>query len=509
MADWTHGYVAEIDYTHGFYRELTPAILTTAALARGYATPDLSQPLAYCELGCGQGFSTNLLAAANPNIEFYATDFNPNQIAGARRLADAAGSTNVHFSDAAFDEYLADPTLPNFDFITLHGIYSWVSAENRAVIVEFIRRKLKPGGLVYISYNALPGWASAMPMRRLLIEHAGITGGPLPARIEKAIVFSQRLEEAKVRYFAATNGIGERLKGVAGHNRNYLAHEYFNRDWTPMYFADVARELSAAKLGHAGSVHLLDHIDAANYTPEHRALLLEVGDPIVQETVRDYMTLQTFRRDLFGKGLTAMTQGEIQEAWLGLRLALTATWPGLELKIKGALGDAELQADSYKPILDLLASGPKTVAQIAQDKAVAGFGWVKLQEVLRVLIGAAWVQPCASAKEDAKRAQRTRAFNTAVMKRSVYSTELGSLASPVTGGAVAVDRFYQMFLLAQQEKHPDPVQRAWEQIQAQGHALLRDGKPIENAEDNVAELRTRFEAFTKTALPVLKQLGIA
>ncbi len=38
MSDWTAGYVAEIDYTHGYYRELSPPILSLAVLNRAVAT---------------------------------------------------------------------------------------------------------------------------------------------------------------------------------------------------------------------------------------------------------------------------------------------------------------------------------------------------------------------------------------------------------------------------------------------------------------------------------------
>ncbi len=509
MPDWNQGYTTEIDYTHGFYRELTPSILTTAALARGYAPPRFDEPLTYCELGCGYGYTTNVLAAANPGVEFYATDFNPTHIAHARRLAREGELENVHFSDAAFADYIDDPTLPDFDFVTLHGIYSWVTLENRAVIIDFLRRKLKPGGYVYISYNCEPGWSAAAPLRRLMYEHGKTSGGGVLQRVDKALAFIQQLNEAKVRYFAGVTGMTERIEGLGKHNRQYVAHEYFNREWRPLYFADAVEELGAAKLSWAGSVHLLDHIDAANYTAEHRALLTQVGDPVLQETLRDYMTMQTFRRDLFGKGLATLSTPAIQQAWSETRLALTQPWPGFDLKIKGALGDAELQADSYKPILDQLAGGPKTIAQLLQDKAVVAFGWTRLLEVLRVIIGAGWVQPCAHPKDDPKRTQKARTFNNAVMRRSIASIDYNVVASPVTGGGVNVDRFHQMFLLAQQEKHPDPPMRAWEQIQAQGHALLRDGKPMEKAEDNIAELRTRYETFNSTVLPLLKQLGIA
>jgi SAM-dependent methyltransferase len=508
MSDWTSGYVAEIDYTHGFYRELTPGILGFAALARGQARPSLGGPLAYCELGCGQGFSANLLAAANPAISIHATDFNPTQIAGAQALARQAGTPNVHFSDAAFDQYLADDSLPAFDIIALHGIYSWVSAENRSVIVDFIRKKLKVGGLVYISYNTLPGWAAAMPMRRLFVEHAGSTGGPLAARIEKALVFTDRLKTADVAYFRMNPGIKARFEGLQGMNRNYLAHEYFNRDWEPMYFSDVARDLAHAKLDHVGSVNILDHIDALNLSPEHQPLLREVGDPVLQETVRDYLTMQQFRRDLFGKGPVSLTSGEVQQEWVSLRLALSTPRAGVTLEVTGALGKGQMQPESYDPVLDQLATGPKTVRQLLANPVIAGFGWARLQEVVKVLVGAGWVQPCLEAGGDAKRAQQTRKFNAAVVRRAVWSGDLQSLASPVTGGGVSVDRFQQLFILAQSEGHADPAAFAWDQIAAQGQSLVKDGKTIEKPEDNLAELRTRYDAFLSGQAPVLKQLGV-
>jgi hypothetical protein len=47
----------------------------------------------------------------------------------------------------------------------LHGIWSWVSEDNRQIILDFIDRKLKPGGVLYLSYNTQPGWSAFMPLR--------------------------------------------------------------------------------------------------------------------------------------------------------------------------------------------------------------------------------------------------------------------------------------------------------------------------------------------------------
>ncbi|MFN8928071.1 MAG: methyltransferase, partial [Rhodospirillales bacterium] len=72
MSRWTDGYVADIGYTHGFYREMAPAHLALATASRGAVPPDFDRPFAYCELGCGQGVTRVLLAANKPQATFNA-----------------------------------------------------------------------------------------------------------------------------------------------------------------------------------------------------------------------------------------------------------------------------------------------------------------------------------------------------------------------------------------------------------------------------------------------------
>ena len=86
--DWTAGYVTELEYTYGYYRDLCPGLLRLACLSAGVAPP-MGTPLRYLELGYGQGLSLNIHAAAVPG-EFWGTDFNPTQVAQARALAEAS-----------------------------------------------------------------------------------------------------------------------------------------------------------------------------------------------------------------------------------------------------------------------------------------------------------------------------------------------------------------------------------------------------------------------------------
>jgi SAM-dependent methyltransferase len=179
--DWTAGYVADIDYNSQYYSELNPVRLSLALLNAGYALPNIRNA---CELGFGQGVSVNIHAAAEGGIKWYGNDFLPSQAAFAQRLAAEAGS-DAQLTDESFAEFFARDDLPDFDFIALHGIWSWISDENRALIVDFLRRKLRVGGVVYISYNTLPGWAAAMPMRELFVQHARHMSAPALDSVSK------------------------------------------------------------------------------------------------------------------------------------------------------------------------------------------------------------------------------------------------------------------------------------------------------------------------------------
>jgi SAM-dependent methyltransferase len=508
-SSWTSGYISEVAYTAGFYRELTPAILDLAALAKSVTAQPATGPFAMCELGCGRGVSTNVLAAANPHGVFHATDFNPTHIAEARALAAAGGMKNVQFSDSSFAEFLEDPSLPQFDIIALHGILSWISAANRATIVAFIARHLKPGGLAYVSYNCMPGWGAAAPLRRLIAEFASLRSGSPLNRFEKSIEAISRLKEANARYFQASPAVGERLEKMKSQNKNYLVHEFLNQDWNPFYHKDVAAEMAEAKLTFLGSAHLLDHVDALNLTEAQRTFLNEIEDPELRETTRDYMVNQQFRRDIFVKGAVPLGFFTARERWQEMRFALSIGRPDMPAKVNGSLGEAAMQPEVYGPFLDALASGPKTLRSMQAIPAIAELGWARTIQALLVLVGSGHVHPCLDEKGDARRRESTRRFNRAVMEQARHSHDIQALASPVTGGGVNVDRFEQLFLLARQNKQPDPPALVWQTLSTLGQRLIRDGQAIATPEENLAELRTRYETFADKRLPVLEQLGIA
>ncbi|WP_243371249.1 class I SAM-dependent methyltransferase [Microvirga solisilvae] len=496
MDSWNSGYVTDVDYTHGFYRDLTPNLLNFVALLHNVDVPggDLT-PRAYCELGCGQGFTTNLLAAANPHIEFYATDFNPRHISNAQSLAEEAGLGNVHFSDNSFGEYLQRHDLPDFDFITLHGIYSWVLPEVRQEIVQFIRRKLKPGGVVYISYNAMPGWASVMPLRRLMIEHADSLGSsrPLMPRVKSSMAFLDALKDADADYFTRHPSLNQHLDYMKKNSLNYIVHEYFGRDMTPFYFTDLARELSEAKLTWVGHSRPTMGMDDLQLTGEQRNLLDGIEDPSFRETVRDHMINQKFRRDIFVKGPTKLNGKASQKKWLDQRFTLV-NGDKLSSNISGRRHGAQLNEAIFKDLVAALENGPRSLGDLMSMPEFSHLQMKGLVDILTFLIDQDSCFPCLPADGQAERILRANRFNKVVAQRTRDRQKQHAFASGVTGGGLPHDKTAQMIWLSMQDSRGNVIEALRENLNQAGLRLNVGGNASSSDDETLHGLRAIIES---------------
>lgn len=508
--DWTDGYVADIGYTYGYYTELNPLRIKLAFLSAGLAPPEVGHA---CELGYGQGLSTNLHAAATVT-QWQGTDFNPSQAGFAQQLAAASGA-GARLYDDGFAEFCQRPDLPDFDFICLHGIWSWISDQNRAVIVDFVRRKLKVGGVLYISYNTQPGWAPMVPLRHLLSQHAGsmsASANGIVGRVDAALGFTERLLATNPLYLRANPGIAERFARLKGMGRNYLAHEYFNRDWQPMPFADMAQWLAPAKLAYACPVSFIAHIDVMNVSDEQKALLAEIGDPVFRETARDFMLNEQFRKDYWVRGPRRLTALERSEGLRQLRVLLRVPRAEVALKATGVRGEANLNEAVHLPLLDALAAHKsKTLGQLEQELAPRQVSQVQLIEALMLLIDTGAVVLVQEAGPAVKARPHTDKLNAHLCQMARASNDVGYLASPVTGGGVAVGRIEQLFMLARSEgrkSQAEWVTFVWQVLSAQGHKLTHEGVTLEGEEQNLAALARHAAEFHDVRLPLLRALGL-
>jgi SAM-dependent methyltransferase len=213
---------------------MNPRVLQWTLVRAGYRPPEVRSA---CELGFGQGVSLAIHGSVGA-AAWQGTDFNPAHARNARALCEDCEPRPRIYAES-FAEYFARSDLAPFDFIALHAVWSWVSPENRARLVQFIRQRLRPGGALYLSYNCLPGWQPMLALREQLVERAAAAqrdGLSFGEAIRQAIFELERLEP---QYDVILHSLKHR-------SISYLAHEFFNRDWHPMEPEAVAAELAAA-----------------------------------------------------------------------------------------------------------------------------------------------------------------------------------------------------------------------------------------------------------------------
>src|SRR5262245_50845406 len=179
------------------------------------------------ELGCGDGGNLIPMALSLPRSRFVGIDLASTAIERGRAAAANAGVGNVEFRQG--DIAALDPDLRDFDYVLAHGVYSWVPAPVRVALLKSIRERMRPHGLAFVSYNALPGDHIRGVVRQMMRMHT--------AQIEDP---ARKLHQAR-----ALLALLARVPGEAG---------------------DVYRPLLQSEVGRAmqSSDELLFHDDLAN-----------------------------------------------------------------------------------------------------------------------------------------------------------------------------------------------------------------------------------------------------
>jgi SAM-dependent methyltransferase len=512
--DWTAGYASDIEYTAGFYGEQSPSHLNFVCSLNGYESIALDRPYTYCELGCGRALTSIILAATNPMGTFYAADFNPAHIVGARDIASTSQIPNLHLIENSFEEMAAGlvPDLPQFDFITLHGIYSWVTAENRQFIVQFMARYLKPGGVVYVSYNAMPGWSTALPLQRLLLEHAGRSHGRSDALMKSAAVFLQQLEGAKAGYFKANPGLKPRMQKLANGNVNYLVHEYLNQAWQPLYFADVAKDFAQAKLDFVGSAELALAYPSIFFTPDKLDLINGGGDPVYRETIKDYFLNTSFRKDVFVRGARSMPALRQKETLQELQLVTVVPRHAFNLKLKFGHAEIDARAEVYVPFLDALSLGPKSILELSRLPALQALSPHTIWQVAALLVASGQVA-ISIAPQLGTLGVTAQRLNRVIANEARYSDDYQVLAAPLCGGGVGAHHTERLMLSALMD-HGEHLgaqqlaQHVWDSIQKSGRRMANSAQPMQDNAENLTALRAMVESTITHKLPLWKTLGI-
>jgi hypothetical protein len=154
----------------------------------------------------------------------------------------------------------------------------------------------------------------------------------------------------------------------------------------------------------------------------------------------------------------------------------------------------------------------RSVTQIEQAVKDAGITFAQLIQVFLVLCGNGTLNAVQDDTAITKAKKHTDKLNNHLMLKARSSNEISYLSSPVTGGGVIVGRFQQLFLLVLQQGKKKPEEWAAfvaQILAAQGQKIVKEGKPLEDPEEQLAELNIQAHEFSVKQLSILKSLQIA
>ena len=495
LMSWDHGYFSATSYTCGAYRELAPNWLDFAALLKGHQPPRHHEGdgFRYLELGSGMGFGLCLLAAAYPEGQFSGIDFQPDHIVHSRRLAQQLGLENINFQEADFLSLAANPgpLAAAHHYVVAHGIATWISEPIQAALLQLASAALNPGGILYCSYNTLPGWLSATAFQHLANElrqgsaHSGANFRGAAERLT-ALLGSKESPSALAQ---AQPALGGKLAQIPNQNAAYLLQEYGNAGWQPLYVAELHRRCAPHKLRFHASATLPENfleLLPANVRP---AVLAET-DPGLRQSLQDLAVNQSFRRDLFLRGVASTTLGELHQRISGVMLRLLEAPATEHYSFTTSFGQVSGSAERYRQLEQALTNGPRSFGQLLE---ATGIPLPDLAKTISLLLHAGRLGLDRSACADGNRA---RQVNEELLTLILNGRPYGHLVAPASGGAVEFS-LVEALILDGQRRHLGGQQL--EQHLQEGLAGLG-----QNLQGPVGE---RISAFTARQ-PRLQGLGV-
>ncbi|GAB3382282.1 methyltransferase regulatory domain-containing protein [Azotobacter armeniacus] len=355
---------------------------------------------------------------------------------------------------------------------------------------------LKPGGILYLGYMCQPGMAFLSAMQRFLRCQGDCAPGDSVARLQAGLGLLERMEQGGAGFFREHPAAGSYLAAGRREDPRQLAHELLNAHWESLHVADVIETLSACGCEYLGSATPLENIDALSLPGNLLPLLSELRTPAARETFKDLARNQSERRDLYQCGVRRLDEQAHRQALLDqVVTALPGAPQGGGIDFDTRIGPVQGQAGLFGPLLEALATGPRSFAELARLPALQGQTGL-ISPALQMLAWAGHVHPLLPGKVAV---ERCRALNLVLAERVLQGADYGHLAAPSLGSAVRADRL-QLIALRVLLEYPGLSGRM---LQETLRALLGDA-----GLDPGGNFGTRLQRFERTVLPHWRWMGL-
>ena len=283
----------DIPYESFPFQQTHPDRLATIARLFGLKSPNV-ETCKVLEIGCASGNNLLPMAEYLPNASFLGIDLSINQIAEGNKLLKTLALPNI---ELRCQDVLDFNEETKFDFIIVHGIYSWVPAPVQEKILAISKKNLSPDGVAYISYNVLPGWHMRGMIRDMMLYHSS----KFPDNVSKISQAKGLLEFLSKSVLGDKNPYGiflqSELEILKKQNDGYFFHEFLEENNFPVYFHEFSAAVNRNGLKYLGDSDVRT-MSTRDLTPEAQQLLTTTPSMIETEQYMDFLRNRMFRTSL-------------------------------------------------------------------------------------------------------------------------------------------------------------------------------------------------------------------
>jgi len=223
-----------------------PGHLRAVAALYGLSAPAVENARVL-ELGCAAGGNLLPFAAAHPGARATGVDLSTQQIESGQAVIQAMGLKNIDLRAMSITDI--DKDFGQFDYIVVHGVFSWVPPVVREAILRVCRENLVPDGIAYVSYNTYPGWKASDVVRDAMILNSH--GAQTPQeRLVRAKDMLSMLENGLSNNNPLRSALQHASRQLRRHSDYYLVHEYLEAVNSPCYFLEFAAAAQQAGLAY-------------------------------------------------------------------------------------------------------------------------------------------------------------------------------------------------------------------------------------------------------------------
>ena len=338
-----------------------PARLATVATFVGHLAPRVER-CHVLEVGCNDGSNLIPMAVSLPAARFIGCDLSPRAIEAGRRTISALGLTNITLVEG--DLASLAPTHAEFDFIVAHGVYSWVPPPVRDALLALAAERLAREGILYVSFNVLPGCRVRQAAWDVLHHHVDHIESAR-ARLDAARQLARLLDDGGTAALESDQALRAEFRAIAQHSDSELCHDDLAVPNEPFLFHAFAQHAARHGLRYLADAEF--HTTSLTGISSQAQAYLSTLDPLAREQYLDFVRLRRYRQALLvrdGAPTDPMTQADrVRNMHVSATRELTnAAAAGGVHKLARRLDPAAGGGGPVRKLLDVLvASQPATV----------------------------------------------------------------------------------------------------------------------------------------------------